>query len=49
MFNAGDPGHVDQVREITRGGVDFAFDLAGTINYEIVARLGARVPRVPAS
>lgn len=29
--NATDPNHVEQVRDITRGGVDFAFDLAGTI------------------
>jgi alcohol dehydrogenase len=29
--NATDADHVEQVREITRGGVDFAFDLAGTI------------------
>ncbi|HKK31606.1 MAG TPA: zinc-binding dehydrogenase [Alphaproteobacteria bacterium] len=29
--NASDPNHVEQVKEITKGGVDFAFDLAGTI------------------
>lgn len=29
--NASDPTHVEQVRDITGGGVDFAFDLAGTI------------------
>ena len=29
--SACDPDHVEQVRELTRGGVDFAFDLAGTI------------------
>ena len=29
--NARDPDAVEQVREITNGGVDFAFDLAGTI------------------
>lgn len=29
--NATDPNHVEQVRDITDGGVDFAFDLAGTI------------------
>ena len=29
--NATDPNHVEQVRDITNGGVDFAFDLAGTI------------------
>lgn len=29
--NATDPDHVEQVRDISRGGVDFAFDLAGTI------------------
>ncbi|MFT5445743.1 MAG: alcohol dehydrogenase [Gammaproteobacteria bacterium] len=29
--NATDPDHVEQVRDITSGGVDFAFDLAGTI------------------
>lgn len=29
--NASDPNHVEQVRDITGGGVDFAFDLAGTI------------------
>jgi alcohol dehydrogenase len=29
--NATDADHVEQVREITRGGVDYAFDLAGTI------------------
>ncbi|MEQ9122142.1 MAG: zinc-binding dehydrogenase, partial [Alphaproteobacteria bacterium] len=29
--NARDPDAVQQVRDITNGGVDFAFDLAGTI------------------
>ena len=29
--NATDPNHVQQVMDITDGGVDFAFDLAGTI------------------
>lgn len=29
--NASDPNHVEQVRDITKGGVDYAFDLAGTI------------------
>ena len=29
--NARDADHIEQVREISRGGVDFAFDLAGTI------------------
>jgi alcohol dehydrogenase len=29
--NASDPDHVEQVRELTAGGVDFAFDLAGSI------------------
>ncbi len=29
--NATDPNHVEQVRDLTDGGVDFAFDLAGTI------------------
>jgi alcohol dehydrogenase len=29
--NASDPDHVEQVRDITRGGTDFSFDLAGTI------------------
>lgn len=29
--NASDANHVEQVRDITGGGVDFAFDLAGTI------------------
>ena len=29
--NASDPNHVEQVREISNGGVDYAFDLAGTI------------------
>ena len=29
--NATDPNHVEQVRDISHGGVDFAFDLAGTI------------------
>ncbi len=29
--NARDADHVEQVKEITKGGVDFAFDLAGTI------------------
>jgi len=29
--NATDPDHIEQVRDITSGGVDFAFDLAGTI------------------
>ena len=29
--NATDANHVEQVRDITDGGVDFAFDLAGTI------------------
>ncbi|MCH9674881.1 MAG: zinc-binding dehydrogenase [Gammaproteobacteria bacterium] len=29
--NASDADHVEQVRDITRGGADFAFDLAGTI------------------
>ncbi|MEM7254241.1 MAG: zinc-binding dehydrogenase [Pseudomonadota bacterium] len=29
--NASDANHVEQVRDITRGGADFAFDLAGTI------------------
>ena len=29
--NASDPDHVEQVRDITGGGVDYAFDLAGTI------------------
>ena len=29
--NANDPDHLEQVRDLTGGGVDFAFDLAGTI------------------
>ena len=29
--NAGDADHVERVREMTGGGVDYAFDLAGTI------------------
>jgi len=29
--NASDPDHIEQVREITGGGVDFAFELAGSI------------------
>ena len=29
--NASDPDHVQQVRDLSKGGVDFAFDLAGTI------------------
>jgi alcohol dehydrogenase len=29
--NASDPDHVQQVRDISSGGVDYAFDLAGTI------------------
>jgi alcohol dehydrogenase len=29
--NANDPDHVEQVRDLTSGGVDYAFDLAGTI------------------
>ena len=46
-INATDPDHVEQAHDITNGGVDFAFDLAGTIKametaYE-VTRYGGRV------
>jgi alcohol dehydrogenase len=30
-FNAGDPGCVKQIREATGGGVDFAFEMAGSV------------------
>ncbi|WP_193187935.1 zinc-dependent alcohol dehydrogenase family protein [Nisaea sediminum] len=30
-FNAADPNLTEQVRDITRGGVDFAFDFAGVV------------------
>jgi alcohol dehydrogenase len=30
-FNAGGPGVADEVRDLTRGGVDFAFEMAGAI------------------
>ena len=46
-INATDPDHVEQAHDITNGGVDFAFDLAGTIKametaYE-VTRYGGSV------
>ena len=30
-FNAGDPGCIEEIREATGGGVDFAFEMAGSI------------------
>jgi alcohol dehydrogenase len=46
-INATDPDHVEQAHDVTNGGVDFAFDLAGTIKametaYE-VTRYGGSV------
>ena len=40
--NASDPEHVKQVRDLTNGGVDYAFDLAGTIKAMETAYLVTR-------
>ena len=40
--NAGDADHVKQVRDLTNGGVDYAFDLAGTIKAMETAYLVTR-------
>jgi alcohol dehydrogenase len=47
-FNAGDPQCVEAVREATRGGVDFAFEMAGSakameLAYRITRRGGTTV------
>lgn len=47
-FNAGDPQCVEAVREATRGGVDFAFEMAGSVKamelaYRITRRGGTTV------
>lgn len=48
VFNAGDPQCVEAVREVTRGGVDFAFEMAGSVKamelaYRITRRGGTTV------
>ncbi len=48
VFNAGDAGCVEQVREATAGGVDFAFEMAGSVKamelaYQITRRGGTTV------
>ncbi len=40
--NAKDADHVQQVRDLTNGGVDYAFDLAGTIKAMETAYLVTR-------
>ena len=47
-FNAQDPDCVARIREVTRGGVDYAFEMAGsvkamTLAYEITRRGGTTV------
>ena len=48
VFHAGDPDCVQKVREATRGGVEFAFELAGSVKamelaYKITGRGGTTV------
>jgi alcohol dehydrogenase len=48
VFHAGDPDCVQKVREATRGGVEFAFELAGSVKamelaYQITGRGGTTV------
>jgi alcohol dehydrogenase len=47
-FNAADPGVIDKVKEATGGGVDYAFEMAGSVKalelaYRITARGGTTV------
>ncbi|MGI9382475.1 MAG: zinc-binding dehydrogenase, partial [Methyloligellaceae bacterium] len=47
-FNAGDPDCAEQVREVTKGGVDYAFEMAGSVKalglaYQITRRGGTTV------
>jgi alcohol dehydrogenase len=47
-FNAGNPGCQEQIREVTAGGVEYAFELAGSVRaldlaYRITRRGGTTV------